>query len=494
MASKNAVRLPRGRQFVLTWGIPDSYGGMTGALLHRSRAFVSLARCPVDILTLDDRVDYPEVERRLRAQGEIVDGIRILNIWDWLSQDDHGTVRESTRSGHTLITPDESVRELSSNGVVRLREKRSAKGETVAVDRFRADGTLLVTDRRNPDSGTRSVALYDHDGQPVREWGSIWGLYRYWLDRVIGSEQSFLIVDSKTAARFARTYRRKNVVTFHVVHGSHRTADGSGLAPSRRAVMEHLDDFDGAVLLTRQQCDDVTADLGPRSNSVVVPNGLGSLAGHLVEASGHVRGRGVMLASLVARKRVSHAVRAIACAAELVDVSLDVFGEGERRPLLEATIQELGMTRSVTLRGHDDAARSAFADADFMLLTSSAEGLPLALVEGMAAGCIPIAYDIAYGPADVIDDGRNGFLVPAGDIDALAAQIVRLQRMPPAEVDALRRAAMATAERFDDVVVTEAWARAMTSAYARKHADAAAQAEPRRVRSIAGRIKRRLLG
>ena len=53
--------LPDGRQLAVTWGIPDRYGGMTSALLHRSRAFVRLAGREVDIVTFDAMPDLAAV-------------------------------------------------------------------------------------------------------------------------------------------------------------------------------------------------------------------------------------------------------------------------------------------------------------------------------------------------------------------------------------------------------------------------------------------------
>src|SRR5690606_30153916 len=135
----------------------------------------------------------------------------------------------------------------------------------------------------------------------------VWGLYRYWLDEVIGAEQSVLIIDSKTAARFARTYRRPNVVTMHVLHGSHRSADGSTLSASRRSVLENLDDFDSVIVLTERQRGDLEGDLGRRANVAVIPNGFDA-AEPEEESGDRRRGRGVMLSSLIKRKRVSHAV------------------------------------------------------------------------------------------------------------------------------------------------------------------------------------------
>lgn len=483
---------PPGKQLVLSWSIPDPFGGMTGALMHRSRAFVRLANRPVDILTLDDRLDLPELAQRLRRTGELIDGIRIFNIWDWLREHDVAAGTKPPKHTHTPLRADTDVRDSRSAAGVVLREVYDSDGSVSAVDRFRSDGSLLVTDRKDVQTQKRTVILYDRDGAPARSWGSVWGIYRYWLDEMTAGEQSFLVVDSKTAARFAHTYRRPHVVTMHVLHGSHRTADGSALSRSRRTVLENLSDFDSAVLLTRGQRDDVIRDLGPQPNLAVIPNGFDGTSSVGAEAAVRVRGRGVMLASLIARKRVSHAIKAVAGARRLVDVTLDVYGEGERRPLLEKTIRSQGVDDHVRLRGHDTEARASFASADFMLLTSKAEGLPLALVEGMAAGCIPIAYDIPYGPADVISDGRNGFLVPPGDVEAMAQRIVEVQRMSPQAVEAMRRRARATAGRFHDRAVVRAWGREMERAFERKHAAKGPEPIGRRMRHVAGRAKRRL--
>ena len=82
----------------------------------------------------------------------------------------------------------------------------------------------------------------------------------------------------------------------------------------------------------------------------------------------------------------------------------------------------------------------------------------------MAAGCLPIAYDVRYGPSDLIRNGRNGYLVPSGDIDALAAAIVRLRQMPARTVEAKRHAAMRAVRAFDEERITRLWARELRRA------------------------------
>jgi glycosyltransferase involved in cell wall biosynthesis len=81
------------------------------------------------------------------------------------------------------------------------------------------------------------------------------------------------------------------------------------------------------------------------------------------------------------------------------------------------------------------------ARADLFVLTSDYEGSPNALIEAQGIGVPAVATDCAYGPAEIVDDGETGLLVPPGDDDALAAAVDALL------ADAPRRAAMGRAAR-----------------------------------------------
>jgi len=469
--SDPAVHFPAGRQFALTWSIPDDFGGMTAALLHRSRAFVRLAATPVDILTFDARPDYPRVERELRARGELIDGIGLINIWDWLREND---LREDAPGSldlakHRFAPLGSDPSHVSTwRGDHELSRAQVDGTRTLQIDYYRDDGTLLASDQR--DGGSRDVVLCDAHGAPVRSFGGAWAFYRFWLDVLRDREPSFMIVDSKTVAAFMATYRRKRAVVVHVVHGSHLS--GQRLSASRRAAFEQLDSYDSVVLLTRAQRDDVESLLGRHSNLAVIGNGrdLPSFGG--VEP--REPGAGIMLASLTSRKRVDHAVRAVRSASAVHPlISLDIFGDGPERDRIADIIGDIDAP--VRLRGHVPDARGMLGAASFLLLTSASEGLPLVLVEAMAAGCIPIAYDIAYGPADLIRDGYNGFLVPGGDTDALAHAIERLQSLTPRQLARLRRHARRTARQFSDSAVTRLWAAEFRRAAASKAAAWAAE-------------------
>jgi len=98
-------------------------------------------------------------------------------------------------------------------------------------------------------------------------------------------------------------------------------------------------------------------------------------------------------------------------------------GEWEGEHPLEA-IERLG-ARNVYLAGwHDHDELPQFLNAaDVQVLASVREQFGLVLVEGMACGLPPIAVD-RFGPAEIVDDGDTGWLVPPDDEDALADAIV----------------------------------------------------------------------
>ncbi|WP_181767900.1 glycosyltransferase [Streptomyces albidus (ex Kaewkla and Franco 2022)] len=475
------LRLPKSRQYALTWGIPDNFGGMTSAMLHRSRALVSLTKRPVDVLTFDARPDYPTLEAELRAAGEFIDGMRLMNLYDFFrdTRIPENAAGSLDLKRHPFTPLDAGPSHLSAfRGDIELsRTRRAEDGTVLQVDHFREDGSLLLSDRRDAhvrgDTENRSVVLCDGNGQPVRSWARMWSFYRFWLDLARNREPSIMIVDSKTVATFMLTYRRKLATTMHVVHNSHLSSNDRPLAPlreSRRPVFEHLEDFDAVVLLTPRQKQDVETLLGPAGNLCVIPNSR-RLHGH---RRTHERppGGGIVIASLINRKRVDHAVRAAADAARRTDcrVTLDVFGDGPKRDSLQKLITDLEADDRIRLHGHRSDAREHLAESSFIVLTGSTEGLPLVLVEAMAAGCVPIAYDVPYGAADVIDDGRNGFLIEEGDQRALADAIAAVGALSPDELARMRRDARRTASRFSDASVTRLWAREMREAQRRHQA------------------------
>lgn len=378
------IRMPQGRHFAVTWSIPDGFGGMTSALLQRSRAFRRLAGAEVSVLTFGDRDDAPRVTSRLREQGALIDGVHLVNLYDWLRENalPEGTLRRDRDAFTPLHPTDTSLAVTRHDGTVLNRCRRADDGSALQVDHYRADGSLLLSDRRDTVHrgavGGRSVVLCDLSGSPVRSWRSIRGLYFAWLDRLTAGERSFMVVDSKATARFMAGYRRRNVVTVHLVHGSHlEPGDGADANAQRREVFSRLQDFDAVALLTDAQRHDVRMLVGRIPHLVVVPN---AYSADIIPPEDTVqRSGGIVLARVSALKRVDEAIAAVQTANELLrtPMRLDVYGDGSQRARLERMVAD---DPHVWMHGHDPFARTHLDQASLLLATGRSEGFGLAIL------------------------------------------------------------------------------------------------------------------
>jgi glycosyltransferase involved in cell wall biosynthesis len=110
---------------------------------------------------------------------------------------------------------------------------------------------------------------------------------------------------------------------------------------------------------------------------------------------------------------------------ELPSAKFVVVGDGPDREQLELLIEEMQIRDNVSLLGRRDDMPSVYASLDIMVSASRQEGLPIAILEGMASSLPIIATAVGAVPTVVLD-GRTGVLVPSEDIEALASQIVKL--------------------------------------------------------------------
>lgn len=145
---------------------------------------------------------------------------------------------------------------------------------------------------------------------------------------------------------------------------------------------------------------------------------------------------------LSARKDFATLLRAFALLRAEREAHLIIVGKGSERDALQALAHQLGIADDLWMPGFRDDVYSFMAHASVFAMTSRWEGLGFVLIEALACGTPSVAADCPSGPAEVLDRGRVGALVPVGDAPALARGLTRmLDSPPPAAVcrDAARR-------------------------------------------------------
>lgn len=92
-----------------------------------------------------------------------------------------------------------------------------------------------------------------------------------------------------------------------------------------------------------------------------------------------------------------------------------ILGEGDERNRLEAQVAEVGLTGRILLPGQAGNVHDWYRRADIFVMSSRFEGYPNALMEARSHGTPAIAFDCPEGPAEIVTDGVDGFIVPDDD-------------------------------------------------------------------------------
>jgi glycosyltransferase involved in cell wall biosynthesis len=123
---------------------------------------------------------------------------------------------------------------------------------------------------------------------------------------------------------------------------------------------------------------------------------------------------------LTTQKDFSTLIKAFARLRQEREVRLLILGEGELRSELEALVRQLRLDDAVALPGFAANPFAIMRAAGLFVLSSAWEGLPNVLIQAMACGTPVVSTDCPSGPAEILENGKWGRLVPVGDVDALA--------------------------------------------------------------------------
>lgn len=126
---------------------------------------------------------------------------------------------------------------------------------------------------------------------------------------------------------------------------------------------------------------------------------------------------------LVEQKGFSILLRAFAEVQESRRCRLVILGEGDKRSVLQEQATQLGIRDDIWMPGFVSNPQKYMAEASVFALSSRWEGLGNVLIEAMACGTPVVSTDCPSGPAEILENGEHGRLVPVDDPVALAAGI-----------------------------------------------------------------------
>ncbi|PCC44949.1 hypothetical protein CIK64_18060 [Brevibacterium aurantiacum] len=483
MVESAPVQFRPDHHYLIRPSLSTEAGGGMQAMLRRAKAFANHYKMSIDLLTYTFQPGMAEIEAALRKSGRLVPQIRITNMWNMLSEvvqhpptDLFPGWDRNKRLGQTH-SDSEEISELDS-GLRRIKRFRSGTDTIETVDYLRTDGSRFVSDiKKTAPKSRRKIALLGPNQEILKTWRAMPDMFAWLLVEVLGQESSAIIVDSPIIANSISKLgyiSPKSVLAkyFHSNHAESQDNIAFGVLSNRHVEsLDRADVFDANIFPSQGLADAAGELIGDKSNFWTIGNIVDPAQGN-PEDEEHDRYSGVVISRIVKEKNIDHAIQAVRLAnsgdPKKNPTVLSIFGSGSDLNRLQEHVDEQGLVEQVLFPGYTDSVYDEFKRASFSILPTRQEAFGLSIVESMACGCIPIVYDVPYGPSEIISDGIDGFLVQYGDVDGIARCVKTLRDMEVSKLSAMRRAARERAAEFTGPKIAEQWSRTIDEVWNRK--------------------------
>jgi glycosyltransferase involved in cell wall biosynthesis len=226
-------------------------------------------------------------------------------------------------------------------------------------------------------------------------------------------------------------------IVWHI-HGAYFDRFVGSLNPVRETILRICFENAASVIVLSEEWKRKLQSVAPKARWCIVPNGV-DIPQHVNKAKSD-RTHFLFLGDLSKRKGIYDLIEAIVKAQSRGFKGVIYVAGGETMPgeryEVEQVIQKFGCQDRILLLGRisGEEKNRALKEADCLLLPSHAEGLPVAILEGMAYALPIIATKVGAIP-EVITDGKEGFLIAPQDVEALADRLLQIEDDPNLRLD-----------------------------------------------------------
>ena len=136
------------------------------------------------------------------------------------------------------------------------------------------------------------------------------------------------------------------------------------------------------------------------------------------------------------------------------DWILDIYADGEQLNVYKPKMEEMDM--NVVFHAPSRDIFKHYRESSIFMLTSVFEPFGLVLPEAMSCGLPVVAFDCDFGPREIIDDGKNGFLIPSFDVDAYVSRMSQLMDSKDLRMR-MGQTGIASSKRFSPEMIMPYW-------------------------------------
>lgn len=486
--------------YTVTSTLPKEHGGRTKSLLQR----IDLLKQELDInniiLTTNYNIEYPDIIQDFVKKGILDESVHHENIYDWLSGFRLYLVKRTLlRAKPIILETPRDIEGLSSEtsnnekDIIRyyknkkyvLYRKYYQNSNILEMEDFMDEISKRRIERRlyneygnihkkiiyNPKTyGKQIETFYDvfgdpycikyytsdekpklnlielinKEGRPYRFFDNEKEMFRYYFECKF-KDGDIVFNDARLLDK-PLLFNRKKTKNILVFHNAHLKNDNVTVMNSYKLALEKSDAVYKYLILTNHQKEDIEKQYYISDDKfVIIPHFIDHT---LKNNTMHERKDFVFIGRFGIQKQLNHLIHAYKIFKDKgYEDKLHLYGMDDNNQLqmIESLIKELDLEKDVKINGFVSDPLDVFSKSKASLLTSLYEGFGLTIMESIKAGCPVIAYDVKYGPREIIDHGYSGYLVKPQNIEEFALRMEQLINNPLSNVQLSERLFKTTA-------------------------------------------------
>jgi len=457
--------------FHLLTNIGLNRGGLTKAVYQRVNLFAQ--KHDSYLLTLHYQTNFHHIVNTIKNNGSLHENVKISNLFDWILGGDlyqDKIIPLSSKLESFIISTSNQI--IKKNGVNSIRVYEN--GLFVKYVKFNENDIVEFVDHMDPfhrtkrdeydqfgylrrtrhfDVKTGDVCYeqyfdtngfcrlaiwlksneipvryvrFSNKGKGITENNTLSGILTEWFSELMPVD-SCAFFDEHTTMRYAESIP-SSVRKFAFVHTNHyanKKDMSDGVCRGVSPVFDNSDEFVKIIFLTKQQLHEVIT-----SEYIKIDDSNSYVISHYVQPYNKQAPRNplkiVTVTRLVEGKKIELAIQAFSIVAKKYNSAMfEIYGSGPEGEKLNVLINELELQENVKIMGYTADSFAVFSEAAMSVNPSQHEGFGLSMLESLAAGCPVIAFDIKFGPRDMVVNDKNGYLVNYGDINGMADAMIK---------------------------------------------------------------------
>ncbi|AMV60887.1 glycosyltransferase family 4 protein [Pediococcus damnosus] len=369
-------------------------------------------------------------------------------------------------------------------------------GNLLRRERYDHRGFLSIAEIHNPQGGVSNEQIFSPEGKLVYEsfyfkdgqgkivnsllrvvdfhgqnyeFTGLRGLQRFFFDQLnkVDNGRNVFISDRAVETEWALLHMKTPAYKALFLHNAHTAHANDPMDPVLNNNFEfslnNFADWNAVIDSTERQTKDAKLRFDAKQTPIyTIPVGI--VTNELMEKpkvafSDRTPGKIIVVARLFPEKRLDHLIKAFAIVhKQLPQTTLDFwgYGDGKTDKQLKQQVTDLKLKTVVKFKGYTPNIGDVMDHAQVSTLTSNVEGFALAVLEAQSHGLPVVAYDIPYGPSDIIEDGYSGTLVKQGDYKSFAKALIELLG-DQKKLQEYSDHAYVSRERYSEKAIWKAW-------------------------------------